>query len=760
LDSPTMPGVILGTAAYMSPEQARGRKVDKRSDIWSFGVVLYEMLTGASPFVGETVSDSIGAILHKQIDLDALPKSTPPMLRHVLRRCLERDKKNRYRDIGDVRIELVHANDSDASSTPEHSPSKSHLLTLVMTIIALASLTALAGNWMLSRTSTAPAPLAYVTIEPAPNTKIIAIGDVSGPAVISHDGQSIVFTARDTDGLQMLWMRQLSTRQPVALRGTQGASFPFWSPDGRSVAFFADGKLKRHDLATRSTTIICPALGGRGGSWFENGTIVFAPSFQSGIFAVTATGGETKQITTLDTTRHSTHRWPSVIPGTDRFIYLAINHDPALSSEARLYMASLDGSFNKEILSTSSSAHVVDGHILFLLEDVLCTIKLNVQSGEIEGDPVPVIQGVPGDPTTWNSGFSVSTQGNLVYHTKSAEAIASATADPIAALGESTEAISVQRDGRTIATFAEGIQQNSLSISESGFSVAISGQPPASRSEFDIWIYKRLDESSTFESPGTIISPLPVPPPTQLTFMPGSEVNPVWSPDDSRIAFGRFSGNYPLGIWVTPVSGGNPTPLFKVNEGEPLAFPTDWTPDGRYIIFDLGSFIGNSPSKIYALPVDGGEPIPLVTYTQNQRYASVSPDGKWLVYTSLESGIPEIFVIPFTPGWEKEANQGSPVPDPNAKWRISLSGGTIARWGKEGNELYYISSSDSLIAVQWRTDNTSFIHDVGQPLFDVPFESNTDYDVQRNGIYFIFNTRSEIIGAPLHLVLNWQQAIK
>jgi serine/threonine protein kinase len=759
LNSPTQPGVILGTAAYMSPEQARGRTVDKRTDIWSFGVVLYEMLTGIGPFVGDTVSDSIGAILHKQINLDALPPNTSPALMHTLLRCLERDRRNRYRDIGDVRIEL----ELSTRDTPELAASApSRNLVPLITIAALAAVvtvSALALVVIASRGTDNEPGVVYSSIDPPPGTKLIALGDVSGPAVISPDGQSIVFVARDEDGEQLLWMRNLSEKDPAALRGTEGATFPFWSPDGRSVGFFVEGLMRRHDLGTRSTRTICDAPGGRGGAWLENGAILFAPSFQTAIFSVPAEGGEPTQITTIDTTRHTTHRWPCAIPATSKFIYTAVNHDPAKEDDAALYMANIDGSGNTEILATASSARVVDDHILFLLEDSLCAVRFNTTTGELLSDPARLIDGVPGDLTTWHSGIDVSRNNTLIYHTRSRSESDQAVG-AVAGIGEATETLAVLRDGRPIQTLAESVQQNSLRISHSGIYVAISGRPANSRSDFDIWVYQGLDENSSFDSPTTMVpaSARAINNSRQITFMPGAEVGPIWSPDDTQIVFGRFSGEGELGIWVTPISGGNPRLLLDSYNDEQI-FPFDWTDDGRFIIFGTGSFIGTGIMKLYALPLDGSELIPLVTSEHDNREASVSPDGKWLALTSNESGRIEIYVVPFMPGWDDERASGDPVPDPEARWRISLAGGDLARWGKGINELYYVSSSNSLIAVDWETTGNTFTFDAGKPLFDMPLESGIDYDSQRNGLSFVLNTRSSVTGSPLHLVQNWQQLL-
>ncbi len=763
--SPTSPGVILGTAPYMSPEQARGRTVDKRTDIWSFGVILYECLTGAGPFLGETATDSIGAILHKDVDLDRLPPTTPRMIRHMLGRCLERDRNQRLRDIGDARVELERAPAAgeDAHATA-HGSSGPGMPALGVAIVAL--LFGAIAAWFGRSAFDAPAPAEplFATIEPAFGTSIIAIGDVAGPAVVAPEGDTVVFTARDDRGVQRLWVRELGSRVPTPLRGTDGATFPFWSPDGRAVAFFAAGELRRHDIATRSTRTLCAAPGGRGGSWFPSGDIIFAPGFQSGIYRVPDTGGDAQPVTTVDTARHTTHRWPHVIDGTSRFVYLAVHHDPSRSAESHLMLGSLDGSVHAELIQTEFSAQVVGDSLLFLTDDVLCAVGFDVAEGTISGDPRPVLDDVTGDATTWHSLISASSGGALVFHPEFRNETSSGESRTVAVagLGEATELIVRLRDGRPVNTLAEGVLQNSLQISPDGLSVAISGLMPDSLSDYDIWVYQALDPSSTFESAANLVPVAGTQTPRRLTFLPGAEVSPVWSPDGSTIAFGRFTGEAELGIYTIPIEGGNPQALLLADRDlEGNIYPTDWTPDGRFIVYDKGSFIGGGASNdIYAIPAGGGEPLPLRVGPVEERYGSVSPDGRWLSFESTDTGTSEVYVVPFLPGWDAEREAGAAVPSENARWRISLAGGRLPRWSNPGDELFYSSSSNSLIAVKWRTQDAAFVHDAGQALFDIVNESGTDYDVQRNGVSFVINQAGDTINTRLCLVLNWERLLE
>ena len=496
--SPTIPGVIMGTAGYMSPEQARGKPVDKRSDIFSFGCLLYETLTGVQPFRGETVTDSLGATLHRDVDWGLLPPSTPPSIQRLLRRALAKNRDQRLHDIADARIELAEAIAGANESTPAVASPPARGPQRVLVLLAMLAL-GIAGTLFAVRTLSPPTSrsVLFASIDPATGSTMIVTGDVSGPAVISPDGRLIVFTARDAAGAQSLWLRALDRNQPESLRGTESANFPFWSPDSRSIGFFADGKLRRIDLATRATRTLCDAPGGRGGAWLERDEIVFTPAFQAGIDRVPAGGGVPKPITTVDKVRFSSHRWPSAIRGTDRFLYLAVNHDPSKREELSVFIASLDGSLNKELVHTPFGAQVVGDSLLFLRENTLLAARIDLSTGALRSEPVPVLTDIAGDPSTWHARFSASETGTLIYHPTPPPA-AAAQPTPEAGLGEYVRVTIVDRTGRPESTFADGMLQNTMASSPDGMSLAISGRWPheTGAASYDIWLF-------TLFGPGT-----------------------------------------------------------------------------------------------------------------------------------------------------------------------------------------------------------------------------------------------------------------
>ncbi|MEL7473307.1 MAG: protein kinase, partial [Planctomycetota bacterium] len=370
--SPTIEGAILGTAAYMSPEQARGRRVDRRTDIWSFGVVLYEMLVGASPFHGETAGDSIGAVLHKQFDLDQLPPSTPSNVRRVLERCLERDKNERYRDIGDVRIELTRAEPAAARAEPQPARRGRAWWALGCAGVLVAALAAM-SQWVLGREgSEGGASVVRLAITPPPDASLRLSGDLGGPAVVSRDGARVAFVATREGESRRVWLRDLDATEAVELPGTDQALFPFWSPDNRHIGFITPGALMKHDTVSGATTRICESGQGRGGAWTDDGRIIFAPYFRGGLVVVDADGGEPEPLTTLDDDLHTSHRWPTMIPGADRFLYLAVSARPNEQGNNGVYLASLSDPGNpKRVMPSDYGAVYADGHLVFVRDGAL-----------------------------------------------------------------------------------------------------------------------------------------------------------------------------------------------------------------------------------------------------------------------------------------------------------------------------------------------------------------------------------------------------
>ena len=776
--SPTIAGAIMGTAGYMSPEQARGRAVDKRSDIFSFGCVLFEMLSGRQPFSGETVADSLGATLHKELDLATLPPGTPPRVRDLLSRCLAKDRHQRLHDIADARIELDRAIAGQEWAAHAGARSSAPAARLVFGVAALlGAIVMLAAGWFLASRLAAPAVgagLLYATIDGAPGTSISADGDLAGPAVISPDGRMVAFSARSAAGAQALCVRALDVAEPDQLRGTEYATFPFWSPDGHAIGFFAEGKLRRIDLATRTVRTLCDAPGARGGTWFESGDIVFTPAFQAALFRIPASGGEPVAITTVDKARFSSHRWPNAVRGTNRFTYLAVNHDPSKREETSVYFASLDGAMNKEVIHSPFGTQVVGDRLLFLRENTLLAVAIDTATGTLRGEPVAVLPDVRGDTATWNAGFSASETGALVYHAVpppepnagapgGAKTDAPDTGDsatrPQAGLGESVRATVLSKSGAA-AVIADGMLQNSLAASPDGLQLAVSGRWPNDNSTagYDIWIFTMFGAGSDFSK--SRFEPVQTGgKPRRFTFMPGAEVSPSWSPDGKSIAFGKVFGD-DLGVYIKPLDGGGERALIRVGSGEQKVFPTAWSPDGRYLICSRSAYIRGASSEILAFPLAGGEPLLLVGKPETGGAGRISGDGKWLAYDTASVVDSEVFVKPFLPGWEAERAAGRPVPQAGERYRVSIAGGGRPAWGSLGKTLFYASSSNSIIGVRWSTEGTRFVFDAGQAYIDFPASPNSQYDVLPNEELFVMNSIMSPRNVKLRLVLNWPALLK
>jgi hypothetical protein len=744
--SPTTPGAILGTASYMSPEQARGQSIDKRTDIWSFGVVFYEMLTGVGPFAGETATDSIGAVLHKDVDLSKLAHA-PPDVHRVVQHCLRRNKDERLRDIGDARIDLTDALDQLGEFVPmgEHRSAATRSRRVGPLAIAVCLIVgAVIGAMLMSRLGSQDVPprVVHVEFQSPPETTLVYTGDLASPAVVSPDGTHVVFGARDADGRRSLWLRSLNAPEAEELRGTENSHFPFWSPDGRSIGFFAGQWLKRIDLAARSIRNLCPATDGRGGTWTADGTILFAPTFRSSIHSVPDDGGDPVPVTTVDETRHTSHRWPFALPDGRRFLFIAIHHDPGRQSDNTIMLGSLDGGDPVPLMHGDFAVEVVDDSLLMVRDSVLFAVPFDPVKGIVTGDPIGIVQGVAGDLSTWRAAFSASRNDVLVYHRSSQRD------EESLAMSEANVSTVIMRNGRPVYTRAEGLPQNSVGISPDGTSLAISAVNTG-ETDYDVWIHGIADPSQSLALAWTSQTT------TRVTFAEGTEVNPIFSPDGGTVVFGRIYGSSGLGIVQKRVGGGREELLLEKTPDGPDLVPEDWSNDGRFIVFTKGKWISDRQDDLWVLPLDGGEPFPLVEAPGDDNRGQLSPNGRWLAYSADGSGTPEVVVIPFPPGWEDEDD----APPMDARWRVSIAGGITPRWSDTGDELFYLALSESLIAVAVQTDGVTFVHDTGTALFEMGVETGTDYGVFPGAQAFIVNSVAEKRDTAISLVLNWRSLL-
>jgi Tol biopolymer transport system component len=690
----TATGVILGTASYMSPEQARGRTVDHRSDIFAFGSVLYEILTGRPAFEGQDTTEILGRVVTAEPAWNRLPANVPLRVREVLRLCLRKDVKKRRQTAADVRIDIEEALAEPAAPSPAVAPARGVWLVWIVSAIAAVLIVALAvAAWRLRDT-------------PSPPEVRLQINTPSTQAplqfALSPDGTRLVFVASG-DGPQRLWLRPLNRTDAQPLAGTEGAEYPFWSPDNRSIGFFASGKLYRIDIGGGAPQALANAPAGRGGAWNADGTIVFAPGTNTPLFRVPASGGVDVAVMKLGRGQIS-HRFPQFLPNGRHFLFVSLGSEEGAYG---IFSGSLDGGDAKRITSEfwpPAAAYVRPDLLVFMREDVLLAQRLNTKRWELMGDPVPVAQPVGADND--RKGLSVSADGRLAYRPGG------------------TQLVWFDRTGKVLgaASQPDTVFLGQPELSPDGRRAAVSRRV---QGNLDIWL---MD----FDRGGL----------SRFTFDEEHDWGPVWSPDGTRIAFTRGGG-----LYVKSLTG-------AAMEESLLRTPSnkmvqDWSNDGRFLLYyETGPKTG---ADLWALDMTGPERKPrLVTNTMfDERSGQFSPDGRWVAYETNESSRVEVMVQSF--------------PQPTGKWQVSTGGGFQPRWRADGKELYFIAPDGKLMAVPIAVRGSTV--EAGKPsaLFQTrvldginPFKPQ--YAVSRDGRFLINMPALE--AAPITLVLNWKPPVK
>jgi len=666
--SPTMSrqmteaGVIFGTAAYMSPEQARGATVDKRADIWAFGVVLFEMLTGKRLFTGETVSDTLAAVLRQEIDWRALPASTPPVVRELLERCIERDPKQRLRDMGEARIALERR-----LGTPDTVRASSGVGALPWALTLLLALVSALAVWALWRPASTPAPALRVSAELG---AAASLSTQFGPAaIISPDGRLLAFVAsQGADGRPLLHLRRLEQLDAAPLSGTEGARDPFFSPDGEWIAFFADGKLKKVSVSGGAAVTLCDAADDRGGSWAEDGTIFFTPSGAPGVglSRVSSAGGAPLTLTTPDpASQELAHRWPQALPGGKAVLYTA-GSVSGNYEDASLVAHTLEGDTRKVLHRGGyHGRYLPSGHLVFIHEGTLFAAPFDLDRLELTGEPVPALESVSANPTNQGAQFAFSRNGTLVY--QHGEGLATT---PIQWMG---------REGKLQPLRAAPGVYNFIRFSPDGGRLAldiIEGKNP------DVWVYEWGRDTLS-----------------RLTFDPGWDRSPVWSPDGRRIAFSSARADQTTGnlYWQRADGTGEAE---RLTESKNTQYLTSWHPSGKVL-----AFVETNPQTsqdILILPLTGdevsgwkaGKPTVFLNGPFSEFQAAFSPDGRWLAYTSNESGRLEVYVRPF--------------PGPGGKWQVSAAGGRLPTWSRSRKEVFYLVEDGRILVAAYTVEGESF----------------------------------------------------
>ena len=707
----TDPGTVLGTMGYMSPEQLKGHPADHRSDIFSFGAILYEMLSGRRAFRGDSIAETMSAILREDPpDLSETNKTVSPALERVVRHCLEKNPAERFHSARDLAFAIESLSGSatisgQTATMPTITESSTAvglsrwlgngragwIVAAVLVVSLLATLGLLYFNR--SETSTRSARLSF-----NPPSELSFNDTQPNAAVISPDGHKIAFTATSADGKTMLYVRNLDSAEAKVLPGSDNALEPFWSPDSRSVAYGSNGKLKRSDIAGGSAQMLCDAARIVGGSWSKDGVIVFAPDYRTTLVQVSAQGGEPKPATPTDDAGINSHRYPYFLPDGRHFLFQR--------QQKGIWAGSLDSSKITQIVPDDSPfVYAPQGYLVFIRNDALVAQAFDAAKLRLAGDAMPIITGQVNEPGSRR--FSVSDNGVLVFQGK------------------------WQRDYELVWFDREGKQTGTVDAPAKVFvgqdpHLSPDGKRLVVKRDFNLWVID-LERGTGLRITSTF-----------------SQI-PVWSPDGSHVAYTGLGG---LEMKAANGSGEAEVLISGAN------FPADWSPDGRFIIY-LHRGV-KTRMDMWALPMFGEKKeYQLLNSPFDEQTPQLSPDGRWLAYPSDETGNYEIYVQSFSADGKLGAN----------KKRVSTAGGTAPVWRRDGSELFFVAADGQMMSSAVKTGGTEFEFSAPKALFKTRMLGLTgnfhEYDVSPDGQRFLIGTLiGETKAAPPTVILNWTAELK
>jgi len=707
----TLSQSTVGTPGYSAPEQKTDpQRVDSRADIFSLGAVLYEMATGRKAFSGTSQASLISSIMKEEPSpISTLAPMSPPALDRVVKTCLAKDPEDRWQSAHDVGNELKWIAEGSQAGVPvKVSARRKSRERLAWLLVGLA--TAIATLLAVGYLRRAPQPAALLRASLVLPERMF-LADVA----MSPDARKVAFTMLKVGATPSLWVRDLDAEAARQVPGADEASFPFWSPDSRFIAFFSEGKLKKVEAGGGPVMTVCDAEVGLGGSWNREGTIVFAPSATSPLFRVSASGGKPAAVTKLDTSRHeAAHRYPYFLPDGRHVLYTVTALGGSTDEAANaIHVASLDGKTDKTLVGVVSNAQYAAGQLFYVREGSLLAQRFDVGRLEAAGEPIGVAPRV-GQLVAWRGFNAFSASGDRLV-----------LAPPVEV---PSRLLWVDRSGKTLASLGEPSLFDRLRLSPDGRHVAVPIMNFAKQSA-ELWVYDTASGSGS-----------------KFVFAPAFNGSPVWAPDGQRVFFSsdRKARSARGDVWSKPIDGSSEEPFLESGDDK---IPLDWSRDGRYLAIRKTPAQGKRNNEIWIVDAASGKKqTPFATEAPNQDDAQFSPDGKWIAYDSDESGTVEVYVRPF--------------PGPGGKWKVSTGGGGTPRWRGDGKELFYLSLGDKTMAVPIGFE-PAFHAGVPAPLFTLHVGVSATFDVDRAGQRFLVSAAPEISGSPpLDLLVNWAVLLK
>jgi serine/threonine protein kinase/Tol biopolymer transport system component len=701
----TAQGTILGTFQYMAPEQLEGEEADARTDIFAFGCVLYEMLTGRKAFEGKTQASLIGAILEREpAPLSTLQPLTPQALERVVHTCLAKRREDRLQTVHDLWLQLRWIAEGGSAVAPAPAIAargpRSRFTVYAAGAFALASVllaAVLVTTWS-GRSDPSLSGIVKLSIVPPERTMVWYVA-------MSPDGARLLMSGFNPAGVSSLYLRSLDAVAAQPIKGTERATGAFWSADGRSIAFASEGKLRRLELPDGSPQTICDTANVLGGTWNRDGVILFVPSFGQPIVRVPATGGNPVAVTKVDEgRRESAHLSPEFLPDGQHYLYFVRSADRDVQG---IYVGSLEFGTGERLLGADSAAQYArPGYLLFVREGTLLAQAFDASSRHLSGEPTTVAANIEFVEDSNQAAFTVSDAGRLAYREFS----------PFR-----SEAVWMDEAGREVSAVPADAGE-AIALAPDERRIAITRPDPRTAAS-DVWI---VDLGRATAS--------------KLTTGTRNEENPIWAHDGSRLAFNSDEGSAGYyDLYEKPTAGGVDTLLLASEEDKQAL---DWSRDGRFLLY--GSFSKTTRADLWVLPLSGDrKPAPFVQSPANEGSARFSPDSRWIAYTSDESGRPEVYVQPF--------------PATGAKVQVSVAGGQEPRWSADGRRLFYRSADSKLMSVAV-TSTAQFDASNPRALFDL--EEVTDYAVSRDARFLLNRVVSNPRSLPITVVLNWTAALR